>query len=61
MALVEDWVGQSGSAKPTAFARRNPRGSGAQPVGSKHSPSSALSARGILNCNREDLGKRWPT
>ena len=25
------------------------------------SPSGALSARGISNCNREDLGKRWPT
>jgi hypothetical protein len=24
-------------------------------------PNSALSARGISNCNREDLGKRWPT
>ena len=22
---------------------------------------SALSARGISNCNREDLGRRWPT
>ena len=26
-----------------------------------HSPSGALFARGISNCNREDLGKRWPT
>ena len=24
------------------------------------STDSALSARGISNCNREDLGKRWP-
>jgi len=23
------------------------------------SPGCALSARGISNCNREDLGKRW--
>ena len=33
----------------------------AERAGSELCTSGPLSARGISNCNREDLGKRWPT
>jgi enoyl-CoA hydratase/carnithine racemase len=42
---------------PRAFIRSNPAG----PAADGLFPNRALSARGISNCNREDLGKRWPT
>jgi hypothetical protein len=60
LILSPDGVGGSVSSRSGRIVRY-PENGQSEARGAVHSPGYALSARGISNCNREDLGKRWPT